>query len=237
MNDKNTSECSQCGKKDVPKIRYIACVSTTEWPTDNYPAPNSSFTTKDDIKIWKIVLCDECLPASYKIYLVNQKKGSTTKLIIGSILVAIGTLVIIINPSDGPGFMNNILMIASIIGLFIGIITVPSGIYGLVSNSNRIKALNKTGSIPEKYIDKAFIGEGERIIKNFEKSEAANTDTGLSLPGFKTLNDLTLTEKEKRKVIHKDGIGNRKRSIISVANSIQELEISLPSEWLVILNK
>lgn len=236
MTNNLTFKCSNCAIHDANESRYLACVSTSRWESNNYPAPNSFTTTKDDIKIWKVALCDICMPKSFKVYLINKKKNATQMIGWGSFLLALGVIVMVINPTDGPEFLNIILKITMVGGILFGIVSVPISIVGIIKNSNQIRILNQKGNIQKKDKDKSFIGEGERLIKELEKSKQSEMVTEFPLPQYKEYKDLTMPAKEKGKIINKK-FGKGERSIITVGRTIEELEKSLPPEWLVILNK
>jgi hypothetical protein len=231
MKEKEVYKCSQCGKQEIPNIRYLACAATSQWDWNNYPAPNTFVTTKDDIKLWKLGLCDTCMPQSYKIFLQNRIKKTAKIFGICLFLLAFCAGVIYSGIAEGGPYL---LGAAIAIGLIIGIIGVPVNLIILIVNSARLRKLVQTGLVDKKNQDKSFIGEGERLIKEMEKGQSSGLKSAFPLPQFKELKDVSFTEKEKEKIINKK-FGKGERSIIAISTSLQELEKALPSEWLKIL--
>jgi hypothetical protein len=249
MSEKQSYQCSHCGKQEATDIRYLACGSTSQWDKNNYPAPNTTYTTKDDIKIWKVALCDSCLPLSYKVFLENRKKRTIKTLGWSSFLLVISVFAFYLidigvlqdsNPLRYP--LRVIFSVAITISFIIGIVGVPASLIILIINSAQLRNLNQTGAIAEKNKAKSFIGEGERLIKEMETNRSTEIEANFPLPRFREFKDLpltdkekeTLTDKEKVKVINKV-LRSGERSIVAVAITLQDLEKALPPEWQSIL--
>ena len=231
MTDKQTYLCSQCRKKEVLNIRYLACVATSRWEKLNYPAPNTFINTKDDIKLWKLGLCDTCMPLSYKVFLQHRIKKASKMFGICFFLLAFSAGVIYSGIAQGGPYL---LGMAIAIGLIIGIIGVPVNLIILIVNSTRLRNLKQTGVIVGKNQNKSFIGEGERIIKEMEKGQSSEQSVEFPLPQYKEFKNLPMTDKEKKNILNKT-FGKGERNIITVASTLQELEQALPAEWLAIL--
>lgn len=231
MSETQNYRCSHCGKQEATDIRYLACGSTSQWDKNNYPAPNTTLTTKDDIKVWKVALCDSCMPSSYKVFLQNRIRQSLKLLGICSFLLAIAVVGIYTGAAtSGVYFLRMLLGFALAIGLIIGIIGVPTNLIILFVNSVRLRNLNRSGAIAEKNKAKSFIGEGQRLIKEIEKNQSPEIESDFPLPKFREFKDLPLTDKEKEKVINKVH-GRGERSIVAVAKTLQDLEKALLPEW------
>jgi len=219
MNESETYQCSQCGKQDASNIRYLACGSLCKWEKNNYPAPITYYTKKNDIKIWKVALCDSCLPLTYRIFLQNRKRKAIKWLVycFFFLIVAVGGiyLKITLKLTLDNYLLNVILSIALTISAFIGIIGIPISLITLITNSIKLRILCEKGVVTEKNKNKSFIGEGERIIKEMEKGIKFD----FTLPKIKTGGRIVKSE----------------RIIIDVAPTLQELEKILPSEWQLLL--
>lgn len=233
MAENQTYQCSHCGKQDDSNMRYLACVATSLWTRNNYPAPNTSFRTKDDLKIWKVVLCDSCMPLSYKVFLQNRKKEAVKTLGLCFLCLAAAIVGGFAGATKVWGLLGALLNVALGIALLIGVIGVPANIIIYIINSIRLRNIDHTGIIPEKNQDKCFQGEGERIIKEMEKGKPNYSESiwgEFPLPIHMELKELPMTEKEKKKILH-EKYGERERSILSVAGTLEELENALPPEW------
>ncbi|MBE3115618.1 hypothetical protein IMZ68_00280 [Candidatus Bathyarchaeota archaeon] len=197
-------------------------------------------TTKDDLKIWKIALCDSCMPSSYKVFLQTRIRKSLGALGICSLCLAIVIVFLFVIPAVFPhakpsGITGLIGLVVMGVSMVIGTIGVPVNLIILIVNSGRLRHLNQTGAIPENSKTKSFIGEGQTLIKKMETNRSAEMDVNLPLPRFR-LKDLPLSDKEQEMVLVLNKThGKGERNIIAAAMTLQELEKALPLEWRSIL--
>jgi hypothetical protein len=236
MASDDPSQCSHCGSSSSVDVRYVACVATSEWNQNNYPAPNTTMNTKDDIRLWKIPLCATCIPSSYRTYLSNLIGKMETRLVICSIALVTLILFTYFNISSYALANSNILMdqisrlvlVVFIMMLIVfGVGGVPFYAVKLIINFARLKSLDNKGVVPPKQIDKSFIGEGQRILKalapqNGEPEEKIVGD--FPLPEHKLLDQTTRDKLNLLSGIHE-------RDIIAVGKTIDELEKKLLPEW------
>ncbi len=233
MSETQGYQCSHCGKQEATDIRYLACGSTSQWDKNNYPVPNTTFTTKDDIKVWKVALCDSCMPQSYKVFLQNRKKKAVKTMGWCSLCLAAAIVGGFAGATKVWGLLGALLNVALGIALLIGVIGVPANIIIYIINSIRLRNIDQIGIIPEKNQDKCFQGEGERIIKEMEKDKPNHSESiwgDFPLPMHMELKELPMPENEKKKILH-EKYGERERSILSVSRTSEELENALQPEW------
>jgi len=203
---------------------------------NNYPAPNTFVTTKDDIKVWKVALCDSCVPSGYKEFLLNRIRTSLKMLGLCSLLLALAVAGIYWDAATtGPYFMRVVLAIALTIASIFGVIGVPSAIVILLVNLARLRRLSQTGTVDAKNEAQSFIGEGERLIKKMEpiaeNHQSTEVDPNFPLPKFRGVEYLQMADKEKEKLINRRG----KRSIVAVGITFDDLDKALPQDWQSIL--
>lgn len=226
--------CSACGSSDSVEVRFAACVATSEWGKNNYPAPNTEVTTRDDIRLWRIPLCRTCIPSGYRWFLRNRVKRMRIVTCVSSFPLIFGVLFIYFLAD------NSLLFALSAVTIAIGVVGMAVGTVNWIGNFRRLKGLERRGVVPEMQIDKSFVGEGQRIIKALVPDglqstwlvghgEALGKVWGeFSLPEHKTFGEIEVTPEVKKRLFPKP---KRDRDIVAVGKTINEMERQLPSQW------
>jgi hypothetical protein len=111
--------------------------------------------------------------------------------------------------------------------LAIGMLGVPITILLLAFNLFRLKSHQRKGTVPLKQIDKAFIGEGQRIIKSIETGSSDKIFGEFDLPEYGTKNHLVKTLRQLQDL----QVERRWRDIVAVGRTPEEMIRALPSIW------
>jgi hypothetical protein len=236
MTKQDSLHCSRCGSSDFVDARFAACVATSHWVKSNYPAPGYTYIDRnDDIRLWQIPLCRTCIPSGYRAFLRDRLKKVATQLGLCSFMLIVGVLGILFKIyGPTPSFHIKPLewLFAAVItfAVFAGVIGVPVCTLMWVINFRRLKGLEKSGVVPAKQIDKSFWGEGQRIVKAL-MPEVGKTEGKVwgefPLPEHRTHNLIEFTPEERKKL----GNPARRRDIVAVGKTIDEVDKQLPSQW------
>jgi len=197
MSETNKMEglCVHCLQQRNSTMRYVACIATSKYNVI-YPLESGrEETTWDDIKIWKLNLCDSCITEGYKLFLNKKRTGLISILVCCSLALIYSLFHIgIFGKYDSfigsifgkPDFMYG-LDIMIIIGSPVGIVASLIGIY---VNYIRRRNMAESGFVPDKRQKYSFIETGEIAIKYLEKGEPAEIKSlDLHLPEFKEIDD------------------------------------------------
>jgi hypothetical protein len=235
MTKEDSIQCSRCGSSISVDVRYAACGAISRWARNNYPAPNDYFTTYDDIRLWRIGLCETCKPSGYNSFLQNQLREIAKKLAVFSLFLIVGILALYFqipgqapNPLMKPLYLFTAAIIS--IGFAAGVIGVPIYAVRWIVSISRLKGLERSGGVASKRVDEAFVGEGQRIIKALasESGESPVKVWGeFPLPEHKTLNQLNNPPEAKKKL----GFSIPGREIEAIGKTIGKMEEQLPSHW------
>jgi len=229
-------QCSQCGSRNSVEIRFAASVATSRYMQSDYPAPTTTTViTNDDIRIWQIGLCSACLPKGYRNFLRNHINKVALPLGVLAFMFIVSLLVIHFNLSTG----NIVITILVTLAIAAGVIGIPIYIIMLIKDFIQIKKLDRFGVVPPKQVDKAFIGEGQRI--NTALSPGKNKPQGkvwgeFLLPEHKPL-DLVNSKRfnQKKDYAPKPGdFGGPERDIEAVGKTLANVENKLPPQWKIV---
>jgi len=235
MTKEDSIQCSRCGSSNSVDVRFAACGAISRWARNNYPAPNDYLTTYDDIRLWRIGLCETCKPSGYKSFLQNQLQEIAKQLAVFSLFLIVGALALYFqipgqapNPLMKPLYMFTAAIIS--IGFAAGVIAVPICAVRWIVSFGRLKGLERSGGVASKRVGESFVGEGQRIIKALApgRGESPRKVWGeFPLPEHKTLDQLDVTPEAKKKL----GFSIPRRDIEAVGKTIDEIEKQLPSQW------
>ncbi len=191
--------CSRCGTI-ASRQRAVLCTASTRWGYDEdsrgdilgiskLSTPSvvrraTYETIVDDKKVWNVVLCADCLAKGYWDHLAHQIKGlSDTFKFSGIISVAILPILVLSVTLSWAAEVGTILLL---VFLGFGVVSVIAGV-DILTTKRELKKVEALAVLPEKpkYIDGAFEGEAERIMKSME---AGHTDFygSFELPRFST---------------------------------------------------
>ena len=233
------NQCAACGK-NTENVRFVACGAASMWAKRG--STHIQFEKRDDLKVWKVGLCEDCFPASYKIFLENDIKRNKPMFIMSIVgFLGIGLLIWILKmPSDSPSMkVSRIIVPFFIVGFFIfSIIGLVVSTRQIIKNRNRLNNLKKMGGISEAEVKHCFHGEGERVISVLENKDRARGEKvwgDFPLPVFKQFTDLFINgERVKDYVEISDG---KKRKIVGVARTMEEMEKEIYATWKPLLLK
>jgi hypothetical protein len=236
MATKEPVQCSSCGSGDSVEVRHAACVATTSWIRNNYPAPNDYMKIRENIEFWQIALCKGCLPAAYQTYLRNSIKKSAKLLPFAVICMGISVPFFFFTP------LKPILALLVTALFIMGLGSTLIFTLMIILEFLNLKILEQTGVVPGKQMEKSFIGEGQRIIKAIAPPEALSAKKApapksgetpgkvwglFPLPEHKSLDQLGLKAEQKEKI----GTGFPDIDIEAVGMTIDEMKDKLPPEW------
>lgn len=166
--------CSQCGGSEGVGSRFAACVATS---VVHVPI-GIDYRTRDDIRLWRVGLCDACMSNAYRSFLRHRLKKVSEQLFWCTFLLIIGVLAIkFIDPMWLFAPLRLLYGATVVVGLLAGVLGVPICVAMLIANFLRLKALERSGVVPAKRVDKAFIGEGQRIIDERTHGRAGSPDS------------------------------------------------------------
>lgn len=236
MTNESEEQCSRCGTVKALDTRLVACVATSHWWKNNYPAPNTEVTTNDGMEIWRVAVCASCLPAGYKIYLQDRLRKSAELAVICVFALLIGIAGVYFMSTRSPSGVHILpleYLLAGAVSLAVigGAIGTPAFLISALVYRIRLGNFDHTGIVPAKRSAACFIGEGIRISRELESSKddaAQNVYGSFPLPQYKAFEELQMTPGEKAKLGKKP---RRERSIIAVGRTLEELECNLPREW------
>lgn len=219
-----TLRCSRCGSMESPTIRYVACAAITHVQT-NYPVVTWE-NRKDDIRLWRVALCKACLPAGYGLYLKEDLKKAKASVGWLSFLLVVSFLAIYFNIiGHSTNFLWDpvrwILAAAVSIALFAGVFGAPFFAVRWFLDIRRLERYERTGKVPQKRLDEAFMGEALRISRQALLDD--KVIGAFPLPKHQPAN----VPPEKKDV----SLVTRKKEIIAVAETAEELERGLPGDW------
>lgn len=225
-------QCSRCGSNNEVDVRVAVCGASTQWTKNNFPAPNTTETTYNNIHLWRLALCRNCLPGSYRIYLQKHMRFIAGQLVLYVFLGVLALTWWFFMRSDRMNveFMQRLLVMAMVFSAFAGVIGVPVCSVLLLLDFQRLRALQHSGEVPVKRLDKSFVGEGQRIIEALmphrpQTGENVYGEFPLPLQKTQDKKEMALAEESK----HRRGFG--KRDIVAVGKSLADLEKPVPASW------
>ena len=216
----SSPQCTLCGGR-ASDLRFAACGASTQWVR---VMAMSRSIVHDDMRLWKIPMCAACLPAGYENYLKNNIKSIFVGLGVTAIFLVASVLILFLNIIDPNNAFMKLLVGA---GLVIGILGVPTCLLMLVFNFFRLKSHQHKGTVPLKQIDKAFIGEGQRIIKSIETDSSNGAFGNFDLPVYGTKDELPKNVRQLADL----KVERRWRDIVAVGRTLEDMIRALPSNW------
>lgn len=233
-------KCSRCNSEANLSKRYVACISRSFWEKIR-PGMIPLYTTlKEDIKIWEIKLCNACIGKGYEEYLLNRMKGIVKffKMSPFMFLAAMALMYFLYRCKSGDtsskiadflltggmlpflSMIDGVLFLASTLGVLVQTIR-----YFYLKN--KLHKIQQTGILLKvKMHNNAFKGEAERIIKEQEVENRNNIKDGFPLPDFIYSEEILNGKRESP-----GRMNEQVREIIAVANTSNELDKVLPTDW------
>jgi len=235
VNEPGHDRCTQCGSQRISEVYYTACVAKSIW---NWPKPSTQVKLLDDLKIWKITLCDSCKRTGYVHFLVNRNKRTLSYLKWTSLLFAICCVVLAIDkvfPAKGifSGMMSKVMgAFISLIILF-GIFAIPISIIIYINNSKKLRKAKNSKEFNVKNTVDAFKGEAERIWEMLAQGNTEKVWGEFELPKYKLIEEyknIPASTLKSIKAFKGNNPQERLREVFYAAKTLQELKTILPDE-------
>ncbi|MCB1845588.1 MAG: hypothetical protein KDI09_21640 [Halioglobus sp.] len=195
---------------------------------NNYPAPNTSFDTRDDLKIWEIALCRPCVFAASRSFLQKKLLGNFLWLVGGIVLASVCGY-FLLTGSDGANEAESDALVFGI-AVIVGLLGFLASLIAAFLNIRKLAKIRKEDTISD---DVLFMG-GERtaqkLIKELEGSPSEGRIARFPVPRFQTKKELALAAAKKSKLNNKV-YGNQKLMIVHVASTTREVVDRLDADW------
>jgi len=245
--------CSSCGGFGEHEARFVSVLARTEYNGPN----NKTYVNNDGLAIWELHLCSNCLPKARLVYMSKMIRDLRNTLLVGIGMILGGVLFVVVGNLTHAGsslFAHNQSVAESVIRaptsfldvLFLGmtailliggfLLTVFSAIFLPLNLLNRHRMVNDV-VIPPRWLDRCFLGEGQRILDlltKVENREWVPDDSRVlvkdfSLPAYKQVRDLS--QQELANAFSGKGVrGWRKRKVLNeVGSSRGELVAKIPN--------
>jgi hypothetical protein len=232
MTKANLLQCSRCGGDNDVDVRLAVCGATAQWQQNNFPAPNTTVTHYNNIRLWRLALCRSCLPESYRIFLRNHIRRIGGQLVLYALLGVIALFCWFFQVSNALGltpFLGRLFVFAVVGASLASVIGTPVCAFILLLDWRRLRALGKTSVVPVKRLDKSFVGEGQRIIEalrpHHPSGEKVFGEFQLPLQKTRDKKEMTIDEESQ------DRRGFGERDIVAVGKNLDDLSKALPEQW------
>lgn len=233
MENDKALNCSVCNTTQSLELKYGACVSSTMYVKNSQSQNSENVTSFDDIRIWQMALCMDCLKKNYSSFLEARLKAFLQGFFICIGALTIGVLVFVFDIRFGSNTFLAIAHIVVFLGGALGSLFFGSSLIPYIIKLARFRF---AGVVPVNNLDDTFKREGERIIKSLESLEGEEAEIvygEFSLPKYLTLveNDIPLEEKKNL------SSPTRKRSVLYICKTKSELRKQLPQKLQILCEK
>lgn len=244
-------ECVSCAVAGDHSVRYVACVSKTEYAGGN----GDPYVAIDDAAVWGLRLCAACIPKVRMQHLRGSLESNVKNAAVGVFAVAVGFgAAFLAGQSErfslpaGDNMLDGLIAaLTSALGSFnffdlaplavfvvVGLWVVLAGVAALVYSALSVVSaarliLAAAGPIPESDVGAVYVAAAEQVLKSrLEGSGKPRGPESRALPLRKWIDDLSEAELSKAQ---RHGHGQHVRSILPVsAETRDELVEKLPDE-------
>lgn len=230
--------CALCDSTDQLGTRFVSCGLETTWKTRENNQ-DKELTTQDDIRVWELALCGDCLGRQRAKHLKNESRSALILLALAAGAVLLGLLAYLgAEYRWRPGATGTTGQIEQLIfallytaGLgcgAVGLVLLPGSAWMAIRATREHNAHASGKSLSDAGVDSAFAEAGRTLLekKNSRRREAITKTPGASLPFAK------LEPYEK----HPDAADNsrayrRGKENIEVLQAARHPDETVPGSW------